>query len=150
VAGTAFSGSALRDGFRKGTMYLEALFVPLFFVSLGVLVDLTAVQNGLAVLWFAIILTLVAIVTKIVGCGYPARLWGMSKMDSLAVGVGMMPRLEIALVIAFIGLSTDPAIISQEVYTAVVFMGLATALFAPMLLKAILRRGGHEILEVTN
>jgi len=148
VAGTAFSGSPLRDGFRKGTMYLEALFVPLFFVSLGVLVDLTAVENGWAILWFAIILTLVAVASKIVGCGYPARLWGMSKMDSLAVGVGMMPRLEIALVIAFIGLSTDPPIISQEVYTAVVFMGLATALFAPMLLKATLKRGGHAILEV--
>ena len=46
VAGTAFSGSALRDGFRKGTMYLEAVFVPLFFVSLGVIVDVSAVGSA--------------------------------------------------------------------------------------------------------
>lgn len=148
VAGTAFSGSPLRDSFRKGTMYLEALFVPLFFVSLGVAVNLRMVSNGFEVFLFAIVLTLVAIVTKVVGCGYPARLWGMNKMDSLAVGVGMTPRLEIALIIAFIGLSTDPAIISQDVYTAVVFMGLVTALLAPTLFKAALRRGGHAILEV--
>jgi Kef-type K+ transport system membrane component KefB len=150
VAGTAFSGSALRDGFKKGTIYLEALFVPLFFVSLGVLVDFRDLPNGWSVFWFAVVLTLVAIATKIVGCGIPARMLGMNKMDSLAVGVGMMPRLEIALVIAFIGRSTDPPIIGQDVYCAVVFMGLATALFAPTLLKAILRRGGHEILEVEN
>ncbi|MGB2826290.1 MAG: cation:proton antiporter, partial [Thermoplasmata archaeon] len=45
VAGTIFAGSALRDGIKKGTQYLEALFVPLFFVSLGVVVDLGAMWN---------------------------------------------------------------------------------------------------------
>ena len=148
VAGTAFSGSALRDGFKKGTMYLEALFVPLFFVSLGALVNFRDLPNGWDVFLFASVLTLVAVATKIIGCGLPARLTGMNKMDSLAVGVGMMPRLEIALVIAFIGVSTDPPIIGQDVYSAVVFMGLATALFAPTLLKSILKRGGHDILQV--
>ncbi len=141
VAGTAFSGSVLKDGFRKGTMYLEALFVPLFFVSLGVIVDLGAVRDTL---WFAIVLTLVAFATKIVGCGIPARLTGMKPWDSLAVGVGMTPRLEIALVIAFIGLSSG--IIGEDVYSVVVFMGLATALFTPTLLKMTLQRGGHDLL----
>ena len=143
VAGTAFSGSTLRDGFRKGTMYLEAMFVPLFFVSLGVIVDLGAVADTL---WFAIVLTLVAFATKIVGCGIPARLTGMKPWDSLAVGVGMTPRLEIALVIAFIGLSSG--IIQEDVYSVVVFMGLATAVFTPTLLKMTLRRGGHELLDL--
>jgi Kef-type K+ transport system membrane component KefB len=143
VAGTAFSGSALRDGFRKGTMYLEALFVPLFFVSLGVIVDIYAIGDAL---WFAIVLTLVAMATKVVGCGIPARLSGMKDWDSLAVGVGMMPRMEIALVIAFIGLSSG--IIEEKVYSVVVFMGLATAIFAPTLLKMILKLGGHEVISV--
>jgi len=147
VAGTAFSGSALRDGFKKGTMYLEALFVPLFFVSLGAAVNFSNLADGWGVFLFASVLTLVAIASKIIGCGIPARMTGMNKMDSLAVGVGMMPRLEIALVIAFIGLSTDPPIISQGVYSAIVFMGLATAVFAPALLKAILSRGGHLIMK---
>jgi len=148
VAGTAFSGSALRDGFKKGTMYLEALFVPLFFVSLGASVNFDDLPNGWEVLLFASVLTLIAVATKVVGCGIPARMTGMNRMDSLAVGVGMMPRLEIALVIAFIGVSADPPIIGQDVYSAVVFMGLATALFAPTLLKSILKRGGHVILQI--
>ncbi len=141
VAGTAFSGSALRDGFRKGTQYLEALFVPLFFVSLGVVVNLRGIADDIV---FGIALTLVAIVTKIVGCGLPARATGMSWWDSAAVGVGMTPRLEIALVIAYYGLSNQ--IIDDKVYSVVVFMGLVTALVAPLLLRRALEKGGHALL----
>jgi len=142
VAGTAFSGSALRDGFRKGSQYLEAVFVPLFFVSLGVAVDAAGIAKYI---WFGIVLTVVAAVTKVVGCGLPARAMGMSWWDSLAVGIGMTPRLEIALVIAYYGLSTE--IISADIYSVVVFMGLATALFTPWLLRKSLERGGHSFAE---
>lgn len=141
VAGTAFSGSALRDGFRKGTQYLEALFVPLFFVSLGVVVDLGA-------MWDAIILGLAltgaAFLSKVVGCGLPALWTGMSKWDSVSVGFGMAPRLEIALIIAFYGLSHD--IIGYDVYSVVVFMGLVTALLTPPLLRYSLRRAGYKFM----
>ncbi len=143
VAGTAFSGSALRDGFRKGTQYLEALFVPLFFVSLGVVVDTGNFR--LSDLWFGLALTAVAILTKVVGCSVPARMSGMSWWDSFAVGVGMTPRLEIALVIAYYGLTNS--IIDDRVYSIVVFMGLLTALLAPSMLKSVLKRGGHPIME---
>ncbi|MEW5747743.1 MAG: cation:proton antiporter [Candidatus Thermoplasmatota archaeon] len=139
VAGTAFSGSALRDGFRKGTQYLEALFVPLFFVSLGTAVD---IENIWETIVFGLVLTAVAVASKVVGCAIPARLTGMSKWDSVAVGVGMVPRLEIAFIIAYYGLSTE--IIDVEVYSVVVFMGLLTALFTPSILKHTLRRGGHK------
>lgn len=141
VAGTVFSGSALRDGFRKGTQYLEALFVPLFFVSLGTVVYIQEILNAL---WFAIVLTIVAVATKVFGCGIPARLSGMSWWDSLSVGIGMTPRLEIALVIAYYGLSTG--LINYTVYSVVVFMGLMTAIFAPSMLKRTLAKGGHAIM----
>jgi Kef-type K+ transport system membrane component KefB len=141
VAGTAFSGSPLRDGLRKGTNYLEALFVPLFFVSLGVAVDVRGIADALV---FGIVLTLVAVATKIVGCGVSAKLTGMSWWDSLAVGVGMTPRLEIALVIAYYGLSN--LIIDEKTYSVVVFMGLLTAVFAPALLRSVLKRGGHVLI----
>jgi Kef-type K+ transport system membrane component KefB len=140
VAGAVFSGSALRDGFRKGTQYLEALFVPLFFVSLGTVVDLGEIWNTIG---FGIVLTLVAFATKIVGCAIPARMTGMSGWDSTAVGLGMVPRLEIALAIAYYGLSTE--IIDSTIYSVVVFMALATAIFSPTLLKMALRRGGHTL-----
>lgn len=142
VAGTAFSGSALKDGFRKGMQYLEALFVPLFFVSLGTMVNVGEIWQTIG---FGLLLTVIAVVTKIVGCGLPARLFGMSRWDSLAVGVGMVPRLEIALVIAYFGLASE--IIDTEVYSVVVFMGLVTALFAPSALRKTLERGGHKLLR---
>lgn len=139
VAGTAFSSSALRDGFRKGTQYLEALFVPLFFVSLGTAVDIADIWETIV---FGLVLTGVAVASKIVGCAIPARATGMSKWDSVSVGVGMVPRLEIAFIIAYYGLSTE--IIGAEVYSVVVFMGLLTALITPPILKYTLRRGGHK------
>ncbi|OGS42747.1 MAG: hypothetical protein A3K67_00465, partial [Euryarchaeota archaeon RBG_16_62_10] len=143
VAGTVFSASALRDGFRKGMQYLEALFVPLFFVSLGTVVDIWEIWDAI---WFGIVLTAVAVVTKIVGCGIPAKLTGMSTWDSMAVGFGMVPRLEIALVIAYFGLSNG--IIDTDVYSVVVFMGLVTSLFAPNLLRKSLERAGHKLLPL--
>lgn len=143
VAGTAFSGSALRDGFRKGMQYLEALFVPLFFVSLGVVVN---VVDMVDTFWFVVALTAVAFATKIIGCGIPAKLVGMSSWDSLAVGIGMTPRLEIALIIAYYGLSTG--IIGADLYSVVVAMGLLTAVFSPPLLKWALKKGGHDITAV--
>jgi Kef-type K+ transport system membrane component KefB len=144
VAGTAFSGSALREGLRKGAQYMEALFVPIFFVSLGVAVNLGGIWDNIG---FGLALTAVAILTKVVGCGIPAKLTGMSWWDSLAVGVGMMPRLEIALVIAYYGLTSVPPIIKPDLYSVVVFMGLMTALFTPSILKISLKRGGHAMME---
>lgn len=140
VAGVAFSGSALRDGFRKGMMYLEALFVPLFFVSLGAVVYFTDMWNSIL---FALVLLAAAFATKVFGCGVAARLSGMNRWDSLAVGFGMTPRLEIAMIIAYYGLSN--AIIGFDVYSVVVFMGLMTAVFSPPMLKWALRKGGHEL-----
>ncbi|MBU1159017.1 MAG: cation:proton antiporter [Candidatus Thermoplasmatota archaeon] len=139
VAGTAFSGSALRDGFRKGTQYLEALFVPLFFVSLGTAVNLGSMWDTIV---FGIVLTLVAFASKIIGCAIPAYYTGMKKWDAISVGVGMTPRLEIAFIIAYYGLTKD--LIGVDVYSVVVFMGLATALLAPPILKRTLKLGGHK------
>ena len=140
VAGTVFAGSALRDGIRKGTQYLEALFVPLFFVSLGTVVNLGEIWNTIV---FGVSLTAVAVATKVVGCGLPAWLSGMNKWDSIAIGVGMTPRLEVALVIAYYGLSTG--IIGVDLYSVVVFMGLVTAIVSAPVLKNVLRRGGHDV-----
>ncbi len=142
VAGTVFAGSALRDGIMKGMQYLEALFVPLFFVSLGIAVNLEGIADAIL---FGLVLTALAVATKVVGCGLPAKATGMSWWDSMAIGIGMTPRLEIALVIAYVGLTNG--IIDSEVYSVVVFMGLATALITPSLFKRSLHRGGHALLE---
>ncbi|OGS51373.1 MAG: hypothetical protein A3K65_00655, partial [Euryarchaeota archaeon RBG_16_68_12] len=92
VAGTLFATTALREEFKEGAGYLGAIFTPIFFISLGLLVDLGAVAAVPEFLPFAVVLTAVAIVTKVVGCAIPARLAKMTKNESLAVGWGMTPR----------------------------------------------------------
>jgi Kef-type K+ transport system membrane component KefB len=50
-----------------------------------------------------VVLTVIAIITKVIGCGLPAKLSGMSSKDSLIVGLGMVPRGEVAMIVALIG-----------------------------------------------
>ena len=84
-----------------------------FFVSLGILADFRALTPE--IILFVVALTIVAIVTKVVGCGLPAKAEGLSTKDSLIVGFGMAPRGEVAMIVALIGL--DSGIISQGIST---------------------------------
>ncbi len=147
VAGTIFASIPCKHEFEEGTRYLSVLFVPVFFVSSGILFDIA----GLADIWvIAIIITVLAILTKMVGCGVPARLLGMNNKEALAVGIGMAPRLEVAIVIAIYGLQSN--IIGPSVYSMAIFIGIVTALVTPSLFKWALERAdvrdkGPEIQE---
>lgn len=132
VAGTVFSSLKMKSEFEKGTQYLGVIFTPVFFVSLGILFDLGDLLNHI---WIAIIITIIAVISKVIGCGIPALACGMSIRDATAVGIGMSPRLEVALIIALYGLSTG--IIGEDIYSIVIFMGLATALITPPLFRLI-------------
>jgi Kef-type K+ transport system membrane component KefB len=133
VAGVSLEGTRLRCSrdFKEGADYLRIIFASVFFVSLGILVDFQAMR--LNILWLLLVLTAVAIVTKAVGCGLPAKLLGMNWRDSAAVGFGMTPRGEVAMIVALIGLDRD--IIQQPVYSTVVGMSLLTTIFPPVVIK---------------
>lgn len=134
VAGTVFASLPFKSEFEVGNEYLESIFVPIFFITAGLMFSL----NGLiAVLPVAIALIAVAIVGKVVGCGLPARLSGLNKKESLAVGWGMVPRMEVAMVIAIYGL--ENGIIGEDIYSMAVFIGLATALITPSMLRWALK-----------
>jgi Na+:H+ antiporter len=135
VAGTSFARCDFRENFRKNISVLEWVFAPIFFVSLGILVNLGGISGKAWV--FAIVLTGVAFAAKVVGCGVPARLLGLSKKDSMAIGIGMAPRMEVAMVIALYGLTVG--IITAEVYAVIVLMALLTTLFTPSMLKRVMR-----------
>jgi Kef-type K+ transport system membrane component KefB len=139
VAGTLFSKLRIKEEFERGTKYLGAIFAPVFFVSLGILFDVSSLAEYL---WVAIAITVVAVLSKVVGCGIPAHYSGMSWRDSIAVGIGMSPRLEVALIIALYGLSTG--IIEEEIYSIVVFMGLVTALITPPLFRLLFRGNSRQ------
>jgi len=133
LAGVSLARINLRHGtvFKEGAEYLQIIFAAIFFISLGVLLDLHVLTSNL--IWFIAVLTIVAILTKVVACGIPARLLRMSTNDSLIIGVGMVPRGEVAMIIALIGLSQE--LIDQDTYAALVLMSLLTTIIPPLVLR---------------
>lgn len=136
-AGIALSRSRLRGALSREAAGLYHVIVPTFFVVIGMLVNVPAL---LGVLAFGTVLTILAIVGKIVGCGLPALALGFNATGALRVGIGMIPRGEVALIIAGIGLATDA--VDQAVFSVVVFMTFATTILAPPFLVPAFRRGG--------
>jgi Kef-type K+ transport system membrane component KefB len=136
LAGSCFGGIILTQGkrYQEGAENLGIIFSSIFFVSLGVIANLRLVTPGIMIL--IIVLTIVAIVSKLIGCGLPALLGGFSVKESAAIGTGMVPRGEVAMIVALIGL--DRGIIEQPVYVAVILMSLLTTIVTPVALKRLL------------
>jgi len=110
------------------------LFIPLFFVEMGVRTDLQALGSvGL----LALAIVGVAMFDKIVGCGLGALLSGFGRGDSLRVGVGMMPRGEVALVVAAIGVKAN--IVGPTLFSITVMVVLVTSLVTPLLVKLVFK-----------
>jgi Kef-type K+ transport system membrane component KefB len=133
LAGTSFAGVKLIRGeiFREGAEHLQIIFASIFFVSLGVIMDIHVITLNL--LWFVLALSAVAILTKVIGCGIPAIIQRMSIKDSMIIGTGMVPRGEVAMIVALIGLSQN--LINQSTYSALILMSLLTTIIAPLILR---------------
>ncbi|MBS1872915.1 MAG: cation:proton antiporter [Acidobacteria bacterium] len=133
LAGMALSESAgprVRD-LSKG---VNELLVPFFLAGIGLHLDVSVFKNRSTVT-LAIIVLGVAVVTKLVGCGLGAISLGWSNV--LKIGLGMVPRGEVGMVVAQIGLSL--AVIKQDTYAVVVFMAVASTIVTPLLLKIAFR-----------
>lgn len=118
------------------SMKTESLYhflVPFFFVMMGKQVDLSIFAHP-SIIGAALILTIFAILGKLLGCGLGAITLGW-KQASL-VGVGMVPRGEVGLIIASIGLSLG--VIEKDIYSIVVFMVIATTLLTPPVLRSMI------------
>ena len=141
IAGVSFEGVRLNRSrsIKEGAEYLQIIFAAIFFVSLGILADFHALTPDIVVFLFA--LTIVAIVTKVIGCGIPARLAGLCTKDALIVGFGMSPRGEVAMIVALIGLETG--IIGQGIYVTLVLMSLLTTLITPIVFRNWFYRGEY-------
>ncbi|MHB1260386.1 MAG: cation:proton antiporter [Thermoplasmatota archaeon] len=132
VAGLVLAGARHAPGIAEQLRPIAALFVGLFFVTLGMRVDVAAVAADAAPV-FAIgaLLTVVAIVGKL-ACG-----WGVLRRqaDRLVVGVGMVPRGEVGLIFAGLGLSTG--LVAGWQYAAVIVMVFLTTLVTPLWLVGL-------------
>jgi len=83
----------------------------------------------------AVIITILAVITKLVGCGLPVLRSGWN--NALKVGIGMVPRGEVGLIVALVGLQMS--VISEQAYALVIFMTAGTTMIAPPLLKIVFR-----------
>lgn len=109
-------------------------FTPIFFASIGIKTVITGMSQELIL--FTLALLIVAILSKIVGCGLGAKICGFSNMDSLAIGVGMISRGEVALIVAQKG--EQAGLISSTLFPAIVLVVIVTTLITPILLKAVI------------
>ncbi|HOW06146.1 cation:proton antiporter, partial [Methanospirillum hungatei] len=147
LAGVSMESVGLRHSkdLKEGAEYLQIIFASIFFVSLGILVDVHALTlDGII---FMLVLTGIAILTKVIGCAVPSRLIGMCTRDSLIVGFGMSPRGEVAMIVALIGLTGG--IIGQDIYAGIVFMSLLTTISTPIVYRNWLYRKTPSIIEKT-
>jgi monovalent cation:proton antiporter-2 (CPA2) family protein len=140
AAGIAISQTKYKhDVERKLEPIAYAIFVPIFFVSVGAQISFDGVMNNM---WFIVTLTIVAIVTKLVGGGLGARLTGFNNTSSLVIGAGMVSRGEVALIIATMGL--DSKLLPQEMFTSVVIVVIITTLVTPPMLKVMFDKKARE------
>jgi Kef-type K+ transport system membrane component KefB len=155
IVGAFLAGLALGEttGNRERDLAqgVSELLVPFFLAGIGLHVDLSAFAHPKTAFLAAAILA-AAVISKFIGCGLGAL--GMGKADALRVGVGMIPRGEVGMVVAQIGLGFG--ILSQSSYGVVVFMSVATTIVAPPLIKVAYRKlleeglaeVGEEVLRV--
>ncbi|MGH9667133.1 MAG: cation:proton antiporter, partial [Bryobacteraceae bacterium] len=122
------------------TLGVTELLVPFFLVEIGLHVELDVFAHG-ATMILALLLLAAAIVSKFLGCGLGAVRLG--KVDALRVGVGMIPRGEVGMVVAQLGLVLG--VIPRDVYSVVVFMAVATTIVAPPFIKIAFAGAGRPV-----
>ncbi|MCC7176365.1 MAG: cation:proton antiporter [Bryobacterales bacterium] len=138
IIGAFLAGMALADsvGHRVHDLAhgVTELLVPFFLAGIGLHFDLRSFTEASTLLLSLVILA-AALLSKFIGCGAGAI--GLGRGDAVRIGVGMIPRGEVGMVVAQIGLSLG--VIRQPVYGVVVFMAVATTLAAPPLLNLVYR-----------
>ena len=112
-----------------------SIFVPVFFISIGLQANGRELGDRVA---FTVVLVLVAIATKAVGCATFARLFGFTTRESVRVGAGMISRGEVGLIVAGYGLTNG--LIGREIFSASVVMVLVTTMITPPLLRMLVPR----------
>lgn len=134
VAGVILCNLSDRDYVsRRVDISSYMIFAPIFFAGIGLKTSFGAMDSRL--LMFSVCFVIVALVSKIIGCGGCARLTGFDSGDSLKVGAGMMTRGEVALITAQKGLALG--LLTADYFTAVILMILASSVITPMVLKKL-------------
>jgi Kef-type K+ transport system membrane component KefB len=133
-AGLAFADYSPRWNLRPRVFAINEFLAPFFFFVMGARLNVGVFDRRLVL--SAIIISVLAFLSKVVGCGLPVLRSGWK--TAAQVGMGMVPRGEVGLIVALVGLQSG--VISEAAYALVIFMTSATTLAAPPLLKILFRR----------
>ncbi len=137
MAGLFFSRSSIPHSFREGFSAIAyGFFVPVFFISIGLEANIRLLNAEN--ISFLLILLLAAIFSKLIGAGAGGVIGGLSFKESMQLGVGMIPRGEVMLIAATVGLVEG--IIPNETFSIVIILVIASTLLSPPLLRALLAR----------
>ena len=141
ITGAYFAGlllcnlSGVRDYIsQKITICAYMLFSPVFFASVGLKTDLSGLTVSLLV--FALLLLVVAILSKIIGCALGAKLFKFTNHEALSVGIGMVSRGEVALIVAQKGAAFG--LVPDSLFGPVILVVMVTPLITPILLKIVM------------
>jgi len=141
IVGLFLGRTPFKEGIEEGVSAMAyAFFVPIFFVNIGLEVNLMAITGSGWIL--AVVITVVAILSKIIGSGAGAKLAGFTNKESLQLGIGMVSRGEVGLIVAAFALSER--VISQANFSIVVFMVIVATVVTPPLLRASFANRGEE------
>ena len=132
LAGMVAAETRQRQQLERQMQVVMSFLVPFFFVVTGAQVQLAALAS-LSALGTLVLITILAVVGKLVGCGLGAR--SLGQQSALIVGVGMVPRGEVGIIVASLGRSAK--VFSDEVYALIIAMSLLTSVIAPPILKLL-------------
>lgn len=138
LAGAIVAETKDREQVREEVAPLYAFFPPFFFALIGAQVDLETLAS-LSALGLLLLVTAIAFITKFAGAWLGAL--GLGRRDAITVGIGMIPRGEVGIVVASLGLTTG--VFSEKLFAVIVGMSILTTLVAPTLLRHRLEGLGH-------
>jgi monovalent cation:proton antiporter-2 (CPA2) family protein len=140
IAGVAISQTDYKNEiFKKVESISYSIFVPVFFTSIGLSVSFDGISQHLGLM---LGLSILAILTKLIGAAAGAKIARFSWKNSLGIGAAMVSRGEVALIIATIGLETK--LITEELFAVLVVVVLMTTIVTPPMMKYFFNQGGKQ------
>lgn len=138
LAGLMYSRTPERESLERNVSALAyGFFVPVFFVGIGLTVNLRLLN--VSALWLTLVVTFLAVAGKLLGAGWGARLAGFPGREAWQLGAGMVSRGEVGLILASVGISEN--LLSQGEFSAIIGMVLITTLLTPPLLRSLFKSG---------
>ncbi len=137
LAGMLFADKAWESGMEKKVDTLTTFLISYFFLNVGMQVDVSGLTNT-TVLVSVVVVIILAVISKYIGCSLGAKIGEhMDAKSCNIIGFGMVPRGEVGIIVASIGLRLE--VLSAELYSIIVIMAVATTIIAPPILSKFFR-----------